>query len=234
MNEATADQNLPALISDDELEARHPGAAPLDDLAREQFAHDCLIMSQSEAYRRAFPVCVMNRWLPSTVHVEASKLCAEPKVGQRVDYLRRSYAARYGAGANRVVAELAAIGMSDLADVMRIEGGKLYITDFSRLNPAQRRAIKKVRVVRIGKDGEGSPIEAVEIELHDKVRALELLGRHHLLFDGAGNLGQRVLRITMDLGGGRPEERAIIDVVAEERPVGTHSAQLAGESNKND
>ena len=83
-----------------------------------------------------------------------------------------------------VLEALRAIAFSDFTDYIRVEDGEVRVKDTSQLTDAQRSAIAGIKDT-----GKG-----VEIKLHDKQKALELLVKYLGLFD-------------------RPEENAGLQVI---------------------
>ena len=75
----------------------------------------------------------------------------------------------------RVLGELRAIAFSDFTRFIRVEDGTAVVTESGLLDPAQRAAIAGIKDT-----GKG-----VEIKLHDKEKALELLVKYLGLFDRA-------------------------------------------------
>ena len=72
-----------------------------------------------------------------------------------------------------ILRELRAIAFSDFTEYIRIEDGAVVVTDSRNLSPEQRAAIAGIKDT-----GKG-----VEIKLHDKQKALELLVKFLGLFD---------------------------------------------------
>ena len=72
-----------------------------------------------------------------------------------------------------ILAALRAIAFSDFTDYIRIEDGEVRVRDTRQLTEAQRSAIAGIKDT--GK--------SVEIKLHDKQKALELLVKYLGLFD---------------------------------------------------
>ena len=92
-----------------------------------------------------------------------------------------------------VLEALKAIAFSDFTDYIRVEDGEVRVKDTCQLTEAQRSAIAGIKDT-----GKG-----VEIKLHDKQKALELLVKYLGLFDRpAEDAG---LRVVFD---GVPEEWA--------------------------
>ncbi len=78
---------------------------------------------------------------------------------------------------DRVLQELAAIAFARGTDYASVSaGGVVHIKPTDELNDTQKAAVLSIKETQNG----------VEIKLADKVRALELLGKHQGLFDGSG------------------------------------------------
>ena len=92
-----------------------------------------------------------------------------------------------------VLNALKAIAFSDFTDYIRVEDGEVRVKDTCRLTEAQRSAIAGIKDT-----GKG-----VEIKLHDKQKALELLVKYLGLFDRPEE--DAGLRVEFD---GFPEEWA--------------------------
>jgi phage terminase small subunit len=75
---------------------------------------------------------------------------------------------------DRVLEELAAIAFARATDFVSIEDGIVSFVDTFELTDAQRRAIS---FIEKGANG-------IKLRLHDKVKALEQLGKHLGMFDG--------------------------------------------------
>ena len=79
----------------------------------------------------------------------------------------------------RVLWELMAIGFADVRDFLAVEQGALVIRDTGELSHSQTAAVASME-----KTGGG-----VKLKFYDKLKALELLGRHYGLFEGGGTGG---------------------------------------------
>lgn len=73
-----------------------------------------------------------------------------------------------------VLEELAAIGFSRATDYAAIRGPLVELTPTDQLTDEQKRAVASIEQGNFG----------IKLKLHDKVRALELLGKHLGMFDG--------------------------------------------------
>jgi phage terminase small subunit len=91
----------------------------------------------------------------------------------------------------RILDTLEAIAFSDYTDYIWIEEGQVRVRDSRDLSPAQRSAIAGIK-----DSGKG-----VELKLHDKQKALELLAKYLGLFESAQE--EQALRVELR---GLPEE----------------------------
>lgn len=73
-----------------------------------------------------------------------------------------------------VLKELAAIGFSRATDYASIRGPLVELTPTDELTDEQKKAVASIEQGNFG----------IKLKLHDKVHALELLGKHLGLFDG--------------------------------------------------
>ena len=80
-----------------------------------------------------------------------------------------------------VIRELAKVAFANGTAYARVTGGgtRVELTDTDRLTADQRAAISCIKEGRFG----------IEVGTYDKVRALELLGRHLGVFDARGGAG---------------------------------------------
>ena len=126
---------------------------------------------------------------------QAHCLLKNPKVKQAIELAMYEREQRTKVTQDRVIEELAKIAFLNPTDVINEYDASLH-TGAAREDTA---AISSIRVRRIpSKDGMG--IER-EIKLHDKIRALDLLGKHLGLFNDKLNItADAVVRIVDDLG----------------------------------
>jgi phage terminase small subunit len=127
-------------------------------------------LSQSEAYRRAYPRSLA--WKDESVWQKASTLAADVKVRARVDELMKSAAAANGVTVERIVSELVKVAFGDLRQVMTWGPSGMALRDSEALDEKDAATVAEVSQT-VSKDG-GS----LKVKRHDKVKALELLGRH--------------------------------------------------------
>lgn len=132
------------------------------------------------AYREAYP---NSRASDTTVLREAKRTLARPAVAAFLEGLRQRALDRHDATVDRVVAELSAIAFANMADYIRVEDG-LATVDLDRLTREQAAAIGELRTeeTRTGRGDAARDVVKVTFKLHDKMSALEKLGRHLGLF----------------------------------------------------
>ncbi len=156
---------------------------------QECFCQEYLIdLNATQAYIRA-------GYSAKTASHCATRLLGKAGVRARVDELLAERSRRTGVTQDRVVRELARIAFVDPA----------RLVDFDRADVREeaseddRAALASVKVRR------GADFAECEVRLCDKVRALELLGKHLGLFTEKVELGGELVRIVDDIADVRPE-----------------------------
>jgi phage terminase small subunit len=95
-------------------------------------------------------------------------LANQPHVAERIRELREKAITRASVTADRVLQELARLGFADITEAISVTRGKVKIKDTKDLDPDLRAAIAEIRS---GRDG-------TVVKFHDKVAALDKLGKH--------------------------------------------------------
>lgn len=102
---------------------------------------------------------------------------SKPVIQAEIQKRRRDRERRTEITQDRVLQELAAIAFARGTDYASVgPGGVVKIKPTEELNDTQKAAVLSIKETQAG----------IEIKLADKVRALELLGKHQGLFDGSG------------------------------------------------
>jgi phage terminase small subunit len=117
---------------------------------------------------------------------------SNPVIMQALAKLQKPRIEKANAGADRVLAELVAIGFSDLSSAFDDDGQLLRIKD---MPPVLRAAIASVEV---SDEGLGDGARVTKIKLWDKCQALDKLAKHLGLLKEAAvniNLTQFVMRM---------------------------------------
>lgn len=103
-----------------------------------------------------------------------SEVLSKPLVQAEIQKRRKSAAEKLEITRDRVLKELAAIGFSNITDFVTVAGRVIYIKDTGEV------PVDKLPALASVKEG----MAGIEVKLHDKVRALEMLGKYLGLFDG--------------------------------------------------
>lgn len=99
---------------------------------------------------------------------------ANDGIAERIKQLRSQQSKRTEITADRVLSELAAIAFSDRTEIAKItDKGFVEFTPTDMLSSEVRRTISGIKEGKFG----------IEVATADKVRALELLGKHLGIFD---------------------------------------------------
>ncbi|MCJ2084617.1 terminase small subunit [Methylobacterium sp. E-005] len=114
----------------------------------------------------------------------AGRLNRNERVRARIEEILQAGAEKAGVTVARIVEELAKVGFANMQDYMRASpAGDPYL-DFSGLTRDQAAALGEVTVEDF-KDGRGEDardVRRVKFKLHDKLSALEKLGKHLGMF----------------------------------------------------
>lgn len=144
------------------------------------FVDEYLIdLNATRAYKAVYKSCKKDE----AAAANASKLLRNAKVAEYLSQRQRELQQRTEITQDKVVRELAAIAFADIADYVRVQdhGGlsMVEITPTSEIPESKRAAIASIKQ---GNNG-------IEIKLHNKLDALDKLGRHLGMFkgDNAGN-----------------------------------------------
>lgn len=112
---------------------------------------------------------------------------SKPNIQERIAELMKDRSQRTKVTQDMVIQELALIGFSDIAELLEIEEGGLIIAKkFDEIPEGKTRvlkAIKEDRIIRETAKGDEMVIhDKIRYETWDKIRALELLGKHLNIF----------------------------------------------------
>ena len=119
-----------------------------------------------------------------SAHVTASELLSNPKVKEMVARLTKKHADKLDLSAEKVLSELSSMGFSNMLDYIKTtEEGSAYV-DLSNLTREQAAAIPEITVDEYveGKGKHARKVKRTRLKLVDKIRSLELLGKHLKLF----------------------------------------------------
>lgn len=136
-----------------------------------------------------------------TAYSIGSELLNKPDIRTRVDQMLADRSIRTGVTADRVIRELAKLAFVKATDVIDTDTGNVR----DNATDEDRACIAAVKVKRMN----GAEFDSTEreIRLCDKVKALELLGKHLGLFEDSINVDVNgAVKIVDDIGDGNKTE----------------------------
>ena len=116
-----------------------------------------------------------------SIGMGTSKLMSEPNVKKFIHDRRKEAISNTSVTLERIVAELAKIGFSNITEFVDNKDGTMAVEDFNNLTPDQKACIKSYKQAK--KAG------TMAIELHSKLDALKMLGTYHGMFTGKSKDG---------------------------------------------
>lgn len=125
-------------------------------------------------------------YAPGAADVQACRLLSLDKIQKAVKREERKLQNRFYQSKERILKELALIGFADPEEYYEVDDdGKVTINNLSKLPPQISRAIKsvknKVKSLR-REDGDEIIENQLEFTLHDKLQALQLMGKELGMF----------------------------------------------------
>lgn len=148
---------------------------------QQRFVAEYLVdLNQTQAAIRA-------GYAPKTARNQAARLMANVNIQDAIQKARQKREIRTEIRQDQVLQELARIAFADYSDFVKVAGGKVMLTDTDRLKATQRAALSQIE------DGPSG----VKLKLYDKLRALELIGKHLGMFDRERDDGDGTLRVEL-------------------------------------
>ena len=120
----------------------------------------------------------------TTARATASRLLTNSNIQGLVASLTKKHADKLDLSAEKVLSELSSMGFSNMLDYIKTtEEGSAYV-DLSNLTREQAAAIPEITVDEYveGKGKHARKVKRTKLKLVDKIRSLELLGKHLKLF----------------------------------------------------
>lgn len=159
---------------------------PLRNVRYEQLCHEFLVdYNQTQA-------AIRTGYSAKSAYKQASEIFMRPEVGARVNELLAERSVRVGVTADRVVQELARVAFMKAPDVINLNDASVI----DGLSDDDMAVISSVKV------RSGGQWEEREVRMFDKLRALELLGKHLGMFTDRLNINTDVPTIVDDIGAG--------------------------------
>ena len=124
-----------------------------------------------EAYRRAYDCGKMST---RTITRKAQEVAALPHVAELIAQLQAEAIAKCAVSVESTIEALASIAFTNITDALDWGGNSTSLKPPDRLTVRQRAAIKEVTL---------TPEGGIQVKLHDKIRALEALGKYLGMFE---------------------------------------------------
>lgn len=194
-------------------------ASPAEDL----FARLCVTTPDlADAYITAGYEAGRNR---GQTLVRASRLRAAPNIEERVRHYTAVQRARMDVREDRILAELAAVGLSDPLDFFHPDGTPRQLDQIPAHARAAIREVSITQTQTVDPEGNVSTRGLHQYKLADKIKALDLLCRVKGLMV-APELTQRpVVVIDMSKPDGRTSDHGETDATTRESPGQTPTIQ---------
>lgn len=149
-------------------------------------------LSQSEAYRQAYPKS--QKWKPEIVHQKASALSANRKVAARVAQIQAAAADRAELDGAEIMKEIRRLAHSDIAGIMHPDG---RVKLPHELDPVTRAAVASFKIDEYGR---------IEYKFWDKNSALDKAAKIKGLYKEDNE--QKPATVTrIELVGVRPKQK---------------------------
>jgi len=148
---------------------------------------------------------------PKTANEQGARLLTKVSVQEHLQKQQAKLRNKLEITQERVIEELAAIAFANGTDFVTVtSSGLLHIKPTSQVDKQKLPAIAGIKY--------GANL-GVEIKLHDKVRALELLGKHLGVFDSKGGSGEQENNIFDVIAQSTREEISTDDIPEIEPPA---------------
>lgn len=138
-----------------------------------------MLTAKQEAFKNEYLIdlnatqaAIRAGYSPKTAAEQGARLLTNVKVRAHIDAALAERSRRTGVTADRVIRELARIAFAKAPDVVNVEEGAVY----GSADDDDLAVIQSVRVKKIP-TADGVGVER-EVRLCDKIKALELLGKH--------------------------------------------------------
>jgi phage terminase small subunit len=148
-----------------------------------------------------------------TASSQGQRLLTNVEVRNLIDAALAEREVRSSVKADRVLAELARLGLSNIADYITVQEDGSAVVDLSRATREQLAAVQEITVDELtdGK-GEGArPVKRIRLKLAPKTPALELLAKHLNLLR---EVGSKDNPLTVDAGLASDAEARIAAAIA--------------------
>ncbi len=148
-----------------------PKATPqsLTDMQQAFIANYLLTLSATKA-------AVAAGYSKETAGKQGSQLLANPRISKELRKAMARRAKRLDLTAENVLREISRIAFSDIRAVMSFDGQKVTVKASDKMHSDAAAAIQSIE--QHTTESERSSNTTVKVKMHDKMRALDLAGRH--------------------------------------------------------
>lgn len=116
----------------------------------------------------------------TSARVQASQLLDEEEIQEYLQTLRDKEAEKASISREKWLSELKKVGFSDIRELYSTDGGLHNITQIDDDTAGAISGIKSREII----DGDGNKVgDIVEVKMHDKLRALDTIGKHLGFFE---------------------------------------------------
>lgn len=137
--------------------------------AQKRFADEYLIdLNATRAYKAAYPSVSKDE----SARANGSRLLTNANVKRYIEVRQKDLQNLTNVTQERVINELASIAFLDTTELVQIKGRRVILVNTEDLSEGQRKAIASIKK---GKSG-------IELATYDKLKALELIGKHIGMF----------------------------------------------------
>lgn len=121
----------------------------------------------------------------ATAAEQGSRLLINVNIQNYIQELKQNRSERLNITADMVLQELGKIGFSNVQDYLE---GDLSVKDLTAIDRRKADAVSSIK--KTVTEFEGGSRETVEFKLHDKLKALEMIGRHIGFFEKDNEQGK--------------------------------------------
>lgn len=159
-----------------------------------------------EEYRLDFngkQAAIRAGYSEKTAENQASRLLSNVKVQQYVQELQKELSEKTGITAERILQELSDIGFNNMKDFVN---GNNSILELKYLDKRKTSAVSKVKTTvttrTVFENGKPSAVTetTTELAMHNKITALELMGKHIGLFEKDNKQKQAIVKLKVGYG----------------------------------
>lgn len=111
---------------------------------------------------------------------QASQMLQDPEVSEYLQNLRNEEAEKNGVSRERLLQEYKKIAFSDVRELYNADGG---LHNVKQIDDETAGAISSIKSKEVY-DGDGNKVgDIIEVKTHDKIRALDAIGKHIGFFE---------------------------------------------------